>query len=135
MYLYTYIYIYTHMFFYMWVHVQTNPYISIFGFCMSIYIHSYIVLHIYIYMHRQSHTYIPSNHIVLYIYYILMSWFVFLPPYTLMVSMMVGQSPRKKKQGKIFQWGRNTLTISRLYLDYLPVVIGYPLVMSNSLRT
>ena len=102
----------------MWVHVQTNPYISIFGFCMSIYIHSYIVLHIYIYMHRQSHTYIPSNPIVLYIYYILMSWFVFYPPYTLMVSMMVGQSPSKKNKVK----SSSGAEILSLYLGYIWII-------------
>ena len=69
-------------------------------------------------MHRQSHTYIPSNPIVLYIYYILMSWFVFLPPYTLMVSMMVGQSPRKKNKVK----SSSGAEILSLYLGYIWII-------------
>jgi hypothetical protein len=42
-YIHTYICILYIYIFFMWVHVQTNPYISIVGFCMSIYIYVYIV--------------------------------------------------------------------------------------------
>lgn len=67
--LYVLVYIYIYMFFFFNVGSCSNKPIHIYCCFLYeyIYIHSYIVLHIY--MHRQSHTYIPSNLIVLYILY------------------------------------------------------------------
>ena len=150
MYLYTCIHAYMHTCIHTYIHMYiiyihffhvgscSNKPIHI--YCWFLYeyiyicIHSYIVLHIY--MHKQSHTYIPSNPIVLYIYiFIIFSWagLFFTPLIHSWYRWWLVNHPVKKNKVKSSSGARNTPTIliSRLYLDYLPVVIGYPLVMSN----